>query len=377
MTTASDSSSVLQIAAVLGALAILTVAAFAGVLLVVIRPAACTSVDATPNAAANHQIPARYLAAYRQAGALYAVPWQVLAGIGAVETDHGRSPAPGVHSGLNRYGCCAGPMQFNLTDGPPSTWARYRVDANHDGTTDVYGPADAIGSAGRYLHALLQNADGKLRDAILGYNHSPAYVNDVLAHAGDYTGEPGDAAGRSAEPDTVACAGGLDAPAGPADLTTAMRIESPRAFTNLPAWAMAAGRAPESVDARLYPDVTWILRRYHLRVTATREARHHTHGDGTAVDLIPADGTTQPAWDASTGRLAHDLGWTPQCAATGSRPACPLAPAIQFIGYDGYPAHGSPRSCAAGCHPHLHVSWVSPCFGTSALAPPCSWSALS
>ncbi|HEV8371828.1 MAG TPA: hypothetical protein VGR68_01385, partial [Actinomycetota bacterium] len=45
--------------------------------------------------------------------------WQLLAAIGKVESDHGRSPAPGVRSGINRAGCCAGPMQFNLTNGPP------------------------------------------------------------------------------------------------------------------------------------------------------------------------------------------------------------------------------------------------------------------
>jgi hypothetical protein len=27
-----------------------------------------------------------------------------------------------VRSGINLAGCCAGPMQFNLTNGPPSTW---------------------------------------------------------------------------------------------------------------------------------------------------------------------------------------------------------------------------------------------------------------
>jgi hypothetical protein len=62
-----------------------------------------------------------------------------------------------------------------------------------------------------------------------------------------------------------------------------------------------------------------------LRVTAARESGHHTHGDGTAVDLIPVDGTTQPVWNASAGRLAQDLGWRPGCARSGSRPACPLA----------------------------------------------------
>ena len=136
---------------------------------------------------------------------------------------------------------------------------------------------------------------------------------------------------------------------------------------------MAAGRAPELVDARLYDDVVWILRRYHLRVSAAREAGHRTHGDGTAVDLVPADGVTQAVWDASAGRLAHDLGWTSSCGASGSRPACALVPAIQFIGYDGYPSHGSPRTCAGECPAHIHVSWASPCFGSSRLTAPCAW----
>src|SRR4051812_9506666 len=35
--------------------------------------------------------------------------WQLLAGIGKVESNHGRSSAPGVRSGVNRFGCCAGP----------------------------------------------------------------------------------------------------------------------------------------------------------------------------------------------------------------------------------------------------------------------------
>jgi hypothetical protein len=48
-------------------------------------------------------------------------------------------------------------------------------------------------------------------------------------------------------------------------------------------------------------------------------------------------------------------------------------PAIQFIGYDGYPNHGSPRTCSGDCPAHMHISWVSPCFGTSRLTEPCVW----
>jgi hypothetical protein len=356
----------LRVAVPLAAALVLLLAAFAGLLGVAMDSDTCAGDShATPSAKADRAIPASYLAAYRTADSEFGVPWPVLAAIGAIETDHGRSTAPGVRSGRNSYGCCAGPMQFNLTDGPPSTWQRYGFDGNHDGAKDVYDPDDAIHTAGNYLRTLLRDGGGDIRQAIFGYNHSHAYVNDVLARAQGY-----------ADGVTVAadgCASGIDAPAGPADVRTGHRLTAPRAFKTLPPWAMAAGRAPQTVDARIHDDVVWMLRRYHLRVTAAREPGHRTHGDGTAIDLVPADGIKQPVWDASAGRLARDLGWTRECGYTGTRPTCALVAAIQFIGYDGYPSHGSPRTCSGACFVHLHVSWVSPCFGSSGLASPCEW----
>jgi hypothetical protein len=136
---------------------------------------------------------------------------------------------------------------------------------------------------------------------------------------------------------------------------------------------MAGGRPAQAVDARIHGNVVWLLRRYDLRVTAAREPGHHTHGDGTAVDLAPAMGATQRDWDATAGRLARDLGWTAGCGNSGARPSCQLKPAIQWIGYDGYPSHGSPRTCSGSCPAHIHVSWVSGCYGSSALVAPCAW----
>src|SRR6476469_8437120 len=49
---------------------------------------------------ATRTIPAEYAAHYQRAGAAYGVPWPVLAAIGAIESDHGRSTAPGVHTGV-------------------------------------------------------------------------------------------------------------------------------------------------------------------------------------------------------------------------------------------------------------------------------------
>src|SRR3954462_14453232 len=111
-------------------------------------------------------------------------PW-ILAGIGYVETQHGQSAAPGVHSGRNTFGCCAGPMQISL-DGSPSTWERFRVDGDGDGRMSVYEPADAIATAAHYL-----KASGALADyhaALFAYNHADWYVAEVLAKADEYRG---------------------------------------------------------------------------------------------------------------------------------------------------------------------------------------------
>ncbi|HTE64606.1 MAG TPA: hypothetical protein VK631_29890, partial [Solirubrobacteraceae bacterium] len=125
-------SGALTIGAVAGTALLLVVASVISILSVLIGQSTCSGnrAQAVPSANADHGIPAKYLTLYQRAGREYGVPWHVLAGIGSIETDHGRSSAPGVRAGVNSYGCCAGPMQFNTRDGPPSTWNRYGVDGN-------------------------------------------------------------------------------------------------------------------------------------------------------------------------------------------------------------------------------------------------------
>jgi hypothetical protein len=134
-----------------------------------------------PSRAARAEIPTIYLALYRSsARSCPGLPWGVLAGIGKVETNHGRSPAPGVHEGVNAFGCCAGPMQFNIRNGPPSTWDHYGRGGN------VYDPADAIPAAARLLCANGARGGHNLRRAIWAYNHAWWYVDQVLALAHAY-----------------------------------------------------------------------------------------------------------------------------------------------------------------------------------------------
>ena len=113
----ASSAGPLRIAVPLAAAILLVLAAFAGLLGVAIGSNPCADDDhAGPNADPNRHIPPGYLIPYRTAGSEFGVPWEVLAAIGGIETDHGRSTARSVRSGLNRHGCCAGPMQLNLIE---------------------------------------------------------------------------------------------------------------------------------------------------------------------------------------------------------------------------------------------------------------------
>ena len=353
---------------------LLVLTAFVSVLTVVIEASTCaaTNPQSAPSAHAEQGIPANYLALYRDAGREYGIPWQMLAAIGSIETDHGRLRAPGVRSGVNSFGCCAGPMQFNTRDGPPSTWDRYGIDGNHDGTKDIYDPADAIPSAANYLRELLRRADGNLSQAILGYNHSQAYVNDVLARARRYAGQTIDELATTDA--AVGCSGGgLDVPVGPANLRHAERLTAPRAFRALPAWAMAAGRAPNSSTPA--STATSCGSCAATTCASPPPAKAATRPTATAPPSTSSPPTAPPSPSGTPppGASPATSAGRPRCARSGTRPACPLAPAIQFIGYDGYPSHGSPRTCTGTCPAHLHISWASGCYGSSALSPPCDW----
>jgi membrane-bound lytic murein transglycosylase B len=121
-------------------------------------------------------VPARYLRLYRAPARAEGVDWRVLAAIGKNESDHGRSRASGVATGLNHARCCAGPMQFCTVRSCGNTWRAYATDGNADGRRSVYDPADAIPAAAA-LVADLQALVGTRADLVLAsYNAGPAYA---------------------------------------------------------------------------------------------------------------------------------------------------------------------------------------------------------
>ena len=145
----------------------------------------------------DNRIPAVLLAAYQHAAGR--VPschlrWQVLAGIGKVESNHARggqvdargtvtSPilGPELDDGTNALG----PMQFI-----PSTWSKWGVDENRDGVADPQNVWDATASAADYLCADGRDLalNGDLVTAILSYNHDGAYLADVFQWITTYSG---------------------------------------------------------------------------------------------------------------------------------------------------------------------------------------------
>ncbi|MBD2895609.1 hypothetical protein amrb99_45480 [Actinomadura sp. RB99] len=165
----------MPIVAFLVALGVLVVVLIGAVTGSTPQPDACESQVAGPPVAG---IPATYLALYRKAGADYGIPWEILAAVGAVESDHGRSHGAGIHSGENSAGA-GGPMQFLS-----GTWKTYGVDGNHDRRKNRYDPADAIPATANYLRH--NGAPPKMRAALFTYNHSNAYVDDVLNRAHAY-----------------------------------------------------------------------------------------------------------------------------------------------------------------------------------------------
>ncbi|MEU9353230.1 lytic murein transglycosylase [Streptomyces griseoloalbus] len=163
--------------------------------------------------ASGAALPASVFAAYRNAEAELArtapgcrLRWQLLAAIGQVEsgqarggrvTADGTTVTPirgprldgiafalirdtdgGAYDGDAVYDRAVGPMQFI-----PSTWARWGADGNGDGRRDPHNVFDAALAAGRYLCAGGRDLSdpAQLDRAILGYNHSTAYLRTVRA----------------------------------------------------------------------------------------------------------------------------------------------------------------------------------------------------
>ncbi len=224
---------------------------------------------------ATNGIPNVALNAYRVAAARLdsanpscGIEWPLLAGIGRVESNHGRYGGAVLNSdgtarprilgpALNGvefayigdsdggrwdddpvYDRAMGPMQFI-----PTTWRAYAIDADGDGETDPFDIDDAALAAANYLCRAGGDlrTDAGQRRAVFAYNHSDTYVDQVLALARAYaSGIPvadlpivGNTTGAVPSPDWSGipaapgpAIGRRDATTSPPDLTTGYTQQS-------------------------------------------------------------------------------------------------------------------------------------------------------
>ncbi len=237
-----------------------------------------TSVDASRFAVAD--IPPDYLTLYQEAAtACPGLSWTVLAAVGATESAHGRTNAPGVRDGANFAGAM-GPMQFLSP-----TWAAYGVDGDRDGTADVYNPSDAVYGAANYLCANGAADPARLAGAVWAYNHADWYVRGVLELAIRY----GAAGLHTASVDPAAL------------LANPNLTLSPQAGADI-----AAGR----VDRRVMEVLAAMAGGHRISVSVI-ETGHSMHVKGTdrvsnhyygrAVDIYEVDGA--PVSAANDGAL--------------------------------------------------------------------------
>jgi hypothetical protein len=135
---------------------------------------------------------------YAIAQRTFAVNWLLLASIHRQESAF--STASDTYTGLNFAGCCGGPMQFNVTNGPVTTWRlvsdSYRYGtrpAAYDHVTaehpSIYDDFDSIMAAAHLLSAdgALYALDGAAWGAAYDYYGHDAtgvtYADQVLARA--------------------------------------------------------------------------------------------------------------------------------------------------------------------------------------------------
>jgi membrane-bound lytic murein transglycosylase B len=185
--------------------------------------------DGAVSTLATNGIPSAALYSYRRAETLLSkadesckLPWNLVAAIGRVESNHGRSngntlsadglATPGIYGvPLNGNGVAkipdsdkgsldndtvwdraVGPMQFL-----PGTWSSVGVDSDNDGKKNPQDIDDAATAAGIYLCAGSDDlsSDGGARSAVHRYNHSDSYVDLVMKisaayAAGDFSQSP-------------------------------------------------------------------------------------------------------------------------------------------------------------------------------------------
>ena len=278
-------------------------------------------------------IPVTVLAAYRKAEANLAaakpschLPWWVLAGIGRIESGHasgGRVDANGTTRGrivgialdgsvpgtavvLDTdggkwdgdpvYDRAVGPMQFL-----PGSWRAWGKDGNGDGVADPNNVVDAATGAGYLLCSAGDLADpGTLSRAILGYNHSAAYVASVLRWGAAYRD------GVTPSPDSAG-----QVPAAPVQQAVTTPAVAAPAVTATASSTSADPAPPATTSLTTTPPTT------PTASSTTSPTSTHSTSASSTTSAAPSSTTTTGTAGSTTSAPVASSTSTPTASPTG------------------------------------------------------------
>ena len=304
-------------------------------LLVVAAPlvAIIVALAGTPPSAAGTftgDIPAPALAAYVSAAERCdGLDWTILAGIGRVESDHGRifggqidasgnvaPPIIGIPlDGTNRtravptpdgkspwhgdplWDHATGPMQF-IT----ASWTTWGVDANGDGVASPHNVHDASAAAAD----LLCGSDGVLADvesALRRYNNSAEYVATVLSWEATYSAATGSTGSSSGGAVPLASVNGITVNAAIAPQLAALLTDVAADGVVLSGWGWRSTETQIGLRSRTgCPDI-YSAPPSSCRVPTAIPGRS-MHEQGLAIDFTNAGAAIRSRSDAAYRWLA-------------------------------------------------------------------------
>lgn len=153
------------------------------------------------------EIPAEYIPIYQAAAQKYGVPWNLLAAVHRIETRFSTLDPmissvgaeghmqfmPCTFIGWGHSACGgAGKGDFSAEEKISLDvifqYGGYGIDANGDGKANMWDLEDAVFSAANYL-GKNGAASGNVEAALYQYNHSQAYISDVMKYATLYVTE--------------------------------------------------------------------------------------------------------------------------------------------------------------------------------------------
>ena len=167
---------------------------------------AASGVGDAPSALATRDIPRTFLRIYEHVGAEYKLPWEVLAGIGNEECDHGRNPDPSCTPqpdargpGVANCAGASGPMQIGIGGGPCGVAGDEYQSLRRDLPDPSLGPHDPTTAVELAALVLIKDKRAPTGQPIYAYavyvrayNGSgptaDAYAARVLADAHAYQG---------------------------------------------------------------------------------------------------------------------------------------------------------------------------------------------